>query len=288
MILITDSGSSKCNWCFIRTTGEYTQIKTTGINPSTQQDEQIHLIIREELLPNFKNSFFFNNEETVQQIFFYGAGCTETKKKAMTDILRLYFPESRIEIQSDMLGAARSLFQKEKGIACILGTGANSCLYDGQDITAQTPALGYILGDEGSGTYLGKMFLRAVFKKKLPQHITDEFLNEYNLTMAQVLERTYKTPMANRFLASFTPFIARKRHEPALHRMLINAFRDFAFFNLKAYLNKSNRVSFIGSIAYYFKEEVEEGLKEEGFLMEQVIQDPMEGLRNYHLEAAKS
>lgn len=287
MILITDSGSSKCTWCFVRKNEEYKRITTTGINPSTQTGEQIRRIMDEELTPTL-NDIFFTPDEPVEQIFFYGAGCTESQKTAMKEILNRYFPQAQTEVESDMTGAARSLFQHGKGIACILGTGANSCLYDGQGIVAQTPALGYILGDEGSGAYLGRMLLRAVFKKKLPPQITDEFLTEYDLTLAQVLKRTYRTPMANRFLASLTPFLSRHRHEPALRELLHQAFRDFAFFNLKAYQEESRNVSFIGSIAHYFREELEESLQQEGFHLEQVIQDPMDGLRKYHAATPKS
>lgn len=286
MILITDSGSSKCTWCFVRKNEEYKRITTTGINPSTQTEEQIRRIMDEELLPSLNDSFF-NPEELVEQAFFYGAGCTENQKPFIKEILNRYFPQARTEVESDMVGAARSLFQHGKGIACILGTGANSCLYDGQGIAAQTPALGYILGDEGSGAYLGRMLLRAVFKKKLPQQITDEFLKEYDLTLAQVLERTYRAPMANRFLASLTPFLSRHRKEPALRELLLQSFRNFAYFNLKAYQEESRDVSFIGSIAHYFREELEESLQQEGFRLEQVIQDPMDGLRQYHTATQK-
>lgn len=286
MILITDSGSSKCTWCFVRKDEEYKRITTTGINPSTQTEEQVGRIMDEELLPTL-NDTFFNPEEPVEQVFFYGAGCTESRKPFIKEILNRFFPQARTEVESDMVGAARSLFQHRKGIACILGTGANSCLYDGHGIAAQTPAMGYILGDEGSGAYLGRMLLRAVFKKKLPQQITDEFLKEYDLTLAQVLERTYRTPMANRFLASLTPFLSQHRKEPALRELLHQAFCDFAFFNLKAYQEESRDVSFIGSIAHYFREELEESLQQEGFRLEQVIQDPMDGLRQYHTATQK-
>lgn len=284
MILITDSGSSKCTWCFVRNNGTCKRITTTGINPSTQTDEQIHHILNEELFPALNDSFFQPNEPT-EKIFFYGAGCTENRKSFIKEILKRSFPQARTEAESDMLGAARSLFQQEKGIACILGTGANSCLYDGQKITAQIPAMGYILGDEGSGAYLGRMLLRAVFKQQLPQQVIDEFQKEYELSLGQVLERTYKTPMANRFLASLTPFLARHREEPALRELLLRAFRDFARFNLKAYQEKTCNVSFIGSIAHYFREELEESLKAEGFCLQQVIQDPIDGLCRYHIGA---
>lgn len=285
MILITDSGSSKCTWCFVRNNGTSKRVTTTGINPSTQSDEQIHRILNEELLPALNDSFF-QQEQPVEKIFFYGAGCTENRKPFIKEILKQHFPQARTEAESDMLGAARSLFQQEKGIACILGTGANSCLYDGKEIAAQIPALGYILGDEGSGAYLGRILLRAVFKRQLPQQIMDEFQKEYGLTLTQVLEKTYKAPMANRFLASLTPFLSRHREEPVLQDLLLQAFRDFARFNLKAYQEESRNVSFIGSIAHYFREELEASLKQEGFCLQQVIQDPMDGLCRYHTGTA--
>ena len=201
----------------------------------------------------------------------------------MAEILQECFGTEIIEVYSDMLGAARSMFQRNTGIACILGTGANSCLYNGEDIIAQTPAMGYILGDEGSGAYLGKMLVRALFKGRMPAHLLQAFQKEYQLDLPTVIERTYRTPMANRFLASLTPFLHQYRTEKEIHELLCNAFDDFIFFNLESYRTKSNKVSFIGSIAFYFQEELDSCLKNRGFQMERVIRDPMDGLLEYYL-----
>lgn len=282
MILITDSGSSKCTWCFVRNTGQDQRITTTGINPSTQDREKIGEIIRDELLPTLHEAGAFFGEETVEQIFFYGAGCTESKRRFMEDLLHEYWKEATVEVCSDMVGAARSLWHEGQGIACILGTGANSCLYDGRQIIAQTPALGYILGDEGGGAYLGKMLVRAVLKGKLPEKVRQDFFLETGLTMERILDRTYKEPMANRFLASLTPFLHKHRKQKELQALIHSAFTDFIHFNLEAYRQYSNRASFVGSIAFYFQEELEACLKKHGFELGSIVKDPMDGLKSYH------
>lgn len=283
MILITDSGSSKCTWCFAQGTEKQIRIITTGINPSTQEREVILQIIRQELFPALQKQESIFSAAKPEKIFFYGAGCTEARKNFMAEILQECFGTEIIEVYSDMLGAARSMFQRNTGIACILGTGANSCLYNGEDIIAQTPAMGYILGDEGSGAYLGKMLVRALFKGRMPAHLLQAFQKEYQLDLPTVIERTYRTPMANRFLASLTPFLHQYRTEKEIHELLCNAFDDFIFFNLESYRTKSNKVSFIGSIAFYFQEELDSCLKNRGFQMERVIRDPMDGLLEYYL-----
>lgn len=283
MILITDSGSSKCTWCFAQGTEKQIRITTTGINPSTQEREVILQIIRQELFPALQKQESIFSAAKPEKIFFYGAGCTEARKNFMAEILQECFGTEIIEVYSDMLGAARSMFQRNTGIACILGTGANSCLYNGEDIIAQTPAMGYILGDEGSGAYLGKMLVRALFKGRMPAHLMQAFQKEYQLDLPTVIERTYRTPMANRFLASLTPFLHQYRTEKEIHELLCNAFDDFIFFNLESYRTKSNKVSFIGSIAFYFQEELDSCLKNRGFQMERVILDPMDGLLEYYL-----
>lgn len=283
MILITDSGSSKCTWCFAQGTEKQIRITTTGINPSTQEREVILQIIRQELFPALQKQESIFSAAKPEKIFFYGAGCTEARKNFMAEILQECFGTEIIEVYSDMLGAARSMFQRNTGIACILGTGANSCLYNGEYIIAQTPAMGYILGDEGSGAYLGKMLVRALFKGRMPAHLLQAFQKEYQLDLPTVIERTYRTPMANRFLASLTPFLHQYRTEKEIHELLCNAFDDFIFFNLESYRTKSNKVSFIGSIAFYFQEELDSCLKNRGFQMERVIRDPMDGLLEYYL-----
>lgn len=283
MILITDSGSSKCTWCFAQGTEKQIRITTTGINPSTQEREVILQIIRQELFPALQKQESIFSAAKPEKIFFYGAGCTKARKNFMAEILQECFETEIIEVYSDMLGAARSMFQRNTGIACILGTGANSCLYNGEDIIAQTPAMGYILGDEGSGAYLGKMLVRALFKGRMPAHLLQAFQKEYQLDLPTVIERTYRTPMANRFLASLTPFLHQYRTEKEIHELLCNAFDDFIFFNLESYRTKSNKVSFIGSIAFYFQEELDSCLKNRGFQMERVIRDPMDGLLEYYL-----
>ena len=169
MILIADSGSTKTNWCLVEQGQIVSEIVTDGINPFYQTDMEIIALLDDQLIPKLENT-------DIDRIFFYGAGCSFPEKKILVSRgLVRFFGNSMIEIQSDLLGAARSLFQQEKGIACILGTGSNSCYYDGKDITQNVSPLGFILGDEGSGAVLGKLFLADCLKNQLPPELKKEF-----------------------------------------------------------------------------------------------------------------
>ena len=198
MILIADSGSTKTDWCI----GSSFTIQTKGINPFHQSEEVIQQILTNELLPQMPE------EVLIDAIYFYGAGCTPEKSPIIQRTLSHCFPQCTIEVNSDLLGAARALCGKSPGIACILGTGSNSCFYDGQQITSNVSPLGYILGDEGSGAVLGKRLVGDCLKKQLPEHICHSFLDTFGLTPAQIIEKVYRQPQANRFLASLTPFLS--------------------------------------------------------------------------------
>lgn len=281
MILITDSGSSKCTWCLVQNAQDFQQTDTTGINPSTQNDGLILHILKEEVLPGING--MDANPEDITQIYFYGAGCTPLQKERMKSILSGFFPRAGIEVESDLLGAARALLGKEKGIACILGTGANSCLYDGREIVCNTPSLGYILGDEGSGAYLGKMFLRSLFKGKLPEDICMAFKKENKMNMADVIERIYRREMPNRFLASMAPFLHRHKENTEINKIIHDAFEDFINFNLTQYKKDCIKVSFTGSVAFFFEKELKESLLKHGYKLDRITRKPIEGLVNYHL-----
>lgn len=204
----------------------------------------------------------------------------------MMALLKEMFPQARqVEAHSDLLGAARALCGHNYGIASILGTGANSCLYDGKTILQNTPALGYILGDEGSGGVLGKHFLHDLFKGVLSENICKEFEREYGLTMADVIHRVYREPMPNRFLASFAPFIHRHLSDPAIKRLVVDNFRDFFRYNIRPYGLSNMKVSFVGSIAWHFREQLEEAAAAEGFFLGSILKSPIEGLLRYHLQA---
>ena len=277
MKLIADSGATKTDWCIGTDQADNRIIQTQGINPFHQTQEHIAQVLSEELLPQLGET------ESISHIHFYGAGCTPEKSVLVKEELQALFPHALIDVQSDLLGAARSLCGKEKGIACILGTGSNSCEYDGEKITANVSPLGYILGDEGSGATLGKRLTGDCLKRQLPEHICSQFLEYTGLTHAQIIDKVYRQPQANRFLASLTPFLSMHRNEPEIHELLISCFSDFFRRNVMQYDYEQTSVHFTGSSAWYFQEEVKEATQRFNLQIGEFIKSPIHGLIIYHL-----
>lgn len=274
MILIADSGSTKTDWCGLKQ-DVCLRLQTGGINPVLQKPEDIVRQLYKELLPQLP-------VEPIEAIHFYGAGCTPLWSKVLrTCLMKVFGEQIHCEVHSDMVGAARALCGQQAGIVCILGTGSNSCYYDGQQVTRHTPALGYVLGDEGSGAYLGRQLLNGVLKELLPPHICITFANETQLTQEEIIHKVYRRPLANRFLASFAPFLAKYRNEPAIHQLLTDAFSDFISHNLHAY-PKDKPVFAVGSVAHHFQDEFTEALRKKGYQVAVIAQSPMEGLIHYH------
>ena len=276
MILIADSGSTKTDWALQSESGATERFHTQGINPFHQDRTVIAEILHRELLPQL-------DAERVLCVCFYGSGIRPELESVMTTLLQEVFPHAKqVEAHSDLLGAARALCGHNYGIASILGTGANSCLYDGKVIVCNTPALGYILGDEGSGGVLGKHFLHELYKGVLSDNIRSDFEQEYGLTMADVIQRVYREPMPNRFLASFAPFIHHHLSDAVVTRLVIDNFRDFFRYNIRPYGHPEMPVSFVGSMAWYFRDQLAEAASAEGFCLGIILQSPIEGLITYH------
>ena len=279
MILIADSGSTKTDWCVCNGTDKLCIVNTQGINPYHQSIDDIKTIICTEFIPQIANI----SKESITEIYYYGAGCaTEIKCNIIKDILAEHFTNARINVASDLLGAARALCKNSEGIACVIGTGSNSCLYDGKNIADNIPSLGYILGDEGSSVALGRRLLSDCFKRQLPANVANEFMAEYDLTMESVLENIYKKPLANRYMAQFTPFIAKHREIPQVHNILISCFTDFFKRNVIAYHKPWLPVHFVGSVATVFFEELIETANSLGMKTGQFIQNPIDGIVSYH------
>ena len=280
MILIADSGSTKTDWAFVAPNGDVIQrLNTSGINPFHQDDATIRGI-----LSDVASSL--ERAEDGISVFFYGAGCTpEQTPRVRNLLLETFTNASSVDVYSDMLGAARAACGRRLGVACILGTGANSCLYDGERILANTPALGYVLGDEGSGAVLGRLFLNALYKGRLPQSLRETFERETSLTMADVIRRVYREPLANRFLASLSPFISQHLDVEPLRELVIENFRQFFRNNVEPY--KIHQlllppVSFVGSMASCYSNELREAARTEGYTIGQIVKAPMDGLIAYH------
>ncbi|NDP19800.1 MAG: ATPase [Paludibacter sp.] len=277
MMLIADSGSTKTHWCLNENSGLVKHIFTKGINPFYQTEEEITRELELVLIPQLIGI-------QIDCIYFYGAGCSFPDKKAiLSNALGRFFKNIPIEVQSDLLGAARSLFGNNKGIACILGTGSNSCLYDGKDIVENVSPLGFILGDEGSGAVLGKILIADCLKNQLSTKLKDKLLSEYNLTPAIILENVYKKPFPNRFLAKLSPFLLQNIDNPAIFNIVYNSFDAFFVRNVKQYNNcEQVSVSFIGSVAFFFSNTLEIVASEHGLTIGKIVQSPMDGLVEYH------
>lgn len=276
-ILIADSGSTKTDWLVAHNAKKTLEVTTQGINPFHQDPRQIAGIIENELMPSLKGV-------DISDIYFYGSGCRDELCPAMCQQLRQAFASAtRVEVGSDMLGAARALCARSEGVACILGTGANSCLYDGQRIVGNTPPLGYILGDEGSGAVLGRNFINALYKRALPDSLRKDFEEQYRVTMADVIRRVYREPLANRFLASLSPFIHSHMHVGELRELVVDNFRLFFSRNVAPYRRQDLPVGFVGSIAKHYADELAEAARAEGFTMGKVLGSPIEALLQYHV-----
>lgn len=276
MILIADSGSTKTDWCVAKDGFTVKRFTTQGINPYHQDERRINGIVLDELLPQ-------TGEYKIKKIVFYGSGCREETIPAMKTILHSAFNNNiEVEIYSDLLGAARAICGHEEGIACILGTGSNSCLYDGKKIIGNIPPLGYILGDEGSGATLGKIFINEMLKNNQMSDLKKEFLQVLQMTEGDIIDRVYRQPMANRFLASLAPFIHShiERHE--VNEIVTENFRQFLLKNVKRYHRDDLQVSFIGSIAWHFKSQLLQSALEENVYVGSVEKSPMDGLLRYH------
>jgi len=279
MNLIADSGSTNTHWCLVQNGEVVNEIITDGINPFYQTDMEIIALLDDQLIPKLVNI-------DIDSIYFYGAGCSFPDKKILVSrALVRFFGNSMIEIQSDLLGAARSLFQHEKGIACILGTGSNSCYYNGKEIEQNVSPLGFILGDEGSGAVLGKLFIADCLKNQLPVELKEKFLTCYELTPEMILENVYKKPFPNRYLAQFTPFLLENIEEPSIFNLVYDSFDAFLIRNVMQYPLDDIQIGFVGSVAYYFRDTIEIVASERRIIISDIVQNPMNGLVKYHSAA---
>jgi len=275
MILIADGGSTKTEWCVTDSGAQMQRIVTKGMNPYFQSEDEISGEIQSVLLPQLKTSTF-------DALYFYGAGCLPEKIPLMQRALGKHLDAKTIEVHSDILAAARGLSGRNAGIVCILGTGSNSCFYDGEKVLANVSPLGFILGDEGSGAVLGKLLVGDILKNQMPEGLKEKFLQQFDLTPAMIIERVYRQPFPNRFLASLSPFLEQNIELPEIRALVLNAFKAFLNRNVKQYDYRQHPVHFIGSIAFYYKDLLEEAIRECGMQLGTIVQSPMEGLVLYH------
>lgn len=277
MILIADSGSTKTHWCLMTASGQNSEFFMDGINPFYQTADAIKNSVSNQLLPQMSHLMWAGK---ITHIYFYGAGCTPEKIPVLKSALEGIFKSAVVEVYSDMVGAACGLLGHGEGVACILGTGANSCLWNGKEIVKNVPALGFILGDEGSGAVLGKRLVADLLKNQLNDELKEKFLTQYGITAADIIENVYRKPFPNRYLASLSKFCAENIDNPLIYKLVYDHFDYFAKRILTQY--PALPVGFIGSIAYYYQDVLKKVLADNGFQTAQILQSPMEGLKEYH------
>ncbi len=285
MILIADCGSTKIDWCLARRDGSesvsaVSRVFTGGINAVMLTEEEIRQKIAEELLPQLDD-----NASEVEEIYFYGAGCLadEVCDNVRRALAACIPSVKRIDVHTDLLAAARALCGHSEGIACIMGTGSNSCYYDGKEIAENVSPLGYILGDEGSGAVLGRRLVGDVLKRQLPADLCEKFLDQYQLDRLTIIRRVYREPQANRFLASLSPFLLQNIECPQVRELVLSSFSDFFRRNVMQYPGVDRLpVNFVGSVAWYYRPLLEEAARKCGCRIGEVLKSPMEGLMKFH------
>ncbi len=273
--LIADSGSTSCDWCLV-TDNKKQKISTIGISPYFLSEDAIQKV--------FQSVLQKTKSVHITHIYFYGTGLNNANNAStIKAILKIVFPKTKIEIQTDLLGAARAMFQKEKGIACILGTGSNVGFYNGKQITKSSPALGYVLGDEGSGAYLGKKVLQYYLYKTFDDELKLNFEKKYRLDKTAILQQTYKQPLPNKFLASFTNFLSDNRGHYMVENIIEDGLHDFIYQHLyKIGESWTYPISFTGSVAFAFKDVIKELFHVYELKLGKIIKKPIDGLIEYH------
>jgi len=276
--LIADSGATKAEWCLLNN-GKKKTLFTQGISPYFLNTQAITELLRNDLAKKVKNV-------AIDNIYYYGTGCANPDNaRSIKKALKTVFPEAQVDVQTDLMAAARALCGGEKGIACILGTGSNSCFYNGKRIVKNSPGIGYVLGDEGSGAYLGKKVLQYYLYDTFDEDLRARFDARFVTNPVEILDNVYKKPLPNRYLASFTMFLAENRGHYMIENILEDGLNDFFFQHLGKYREVwTMPVSFVGSVADGFKDVLLELCRSYEFELGRVLKNPMQGLVKYHKE----
>lgn len=277
MILIVDSGSTKSDWILVRGE-ERTLYKTMGFNPYFHSETIIANAIKQ-------NQDLCAFADEITNVYYYGAGCSsEALNSIVSRALHKIFMNAEILVDHDLLACAYATYKGKPAISCILGTGSNSCHFDGERLTEEVPALAYILGDEGSGSYFGKKLLSSYLYKHLPKEISDDLEATFKLDKDSIIDNVYMKPHANVFLASFMRFIAKHKEHPFIDQMIYEGLREFIRIHVKCFSDYAEvEVNFIGSIGYFFADQLSRAAKDEGITLGTVTRKPIDGLVDYHL-----
>lgn len=278
MILIGTSGSSKCDWELIEDNEKVLTLSSSGINPYFHTEDIIEVSVRSlgELLAHI---------DKIEVVFFYGSGCSSKKLQNIVErALAKIFTKSHIYVNHDIVAAAFATYDGTPSFTCLMGTGANSCFFDGDIVRQEVPGIDYVLGDEGSGAYFGKILLQSFLRKQLPPEIATAFEQKYNITKHDILQNVYMKPFANVYLASFSQFIHEHREHPFFKSILREGIQKYVEIYLECYPDYKNyTVHFVGSIPYFFEQILREILSEKEITLGKIIKEPIEDLVQYHI-----
>lgn len=279
-LLLVESGSSKTDWCFISPNQESKRYQTSGLNPYHRSEKDCHRVLKEEL--HLTQEFL----DIDLKIIFYGAGVKqEDKAQIIRKVLHQHFETEAIEIHTDLLAAAKATCGNDKGMVCILGTGSNSGYYNGEEIAHQNPSLGYIIGDEGSGTFLGKKVLQYYYYNTFDEELRAAFESKFSPNLSEILHKVYQEPMGNRYLASFALFLKENRNHFMVENILEDAFIDFHQRHILKYRQSwQHPIHFVGSIAFEFRDVLLNLQEQYGLETGKIIKSPLSGLIAYHQE----
>lgn len=277
MILVADSGSTKCDWVLANTEGIRESYQTIGFNPVYISANEIADVLAKSPLAPQAN--------VVEKVFFYGAGCSSDEFQGIVaNGIQNVFQQAEVVVRHDLDGAAYATCEDKPGIACILGTGSNACYFDGKSVTQERPSLGYILGDEGSGAYFGKILVSKFLYKQLPDDIQELFANKYNLGKEQIIDSVYRKARPNTFLASFMSFFGENKEHPFIKETIAQGLKHFMETHVTCYPNHQQLpVHFVGSIAFYFQDILKQEAEKMNIKIGNIIQKPIDGLLAYHL-----
>lgn len=276
-ILLADSGATKCEWCLTGHQKKPQIVFTQGISPYFLNIPQIEAIIRNELVPHL-------GKYPVSEVYYYGTGCASAANaRLVARAIRNVYKAASVKVTVDVMGAARALCGTQKGIACILGTGSNSCYFDGKKIVKNSPGLGYVLGDEGSGAYLGRKVVQYYLYKTFDEELHYKFEAKYPVTPAAILDHVYKQPLPNRYLAGFSLFLSENRGHYMIENIIEDGLNDFFFTHLCKYAESwKYPIHFVGGVAFAFRDVIRELCNTYEFELGTILKNPMQGLIEYH------
>lgn len=279
MIIIADSGSTKCDWRILEKDESYFDFKSPGINPYFNSEDKIEAKLKD--VPEI-----VKYADKIQAVFFYSEGSSTPELKRIVEMgLSRIFQNARIYVEHDMVAAAFAVYEDEPCIACILATGSNSCHFDGDIVREEVPSLSYILGDEGSGNYFGKKLLSDFLYKRLPENIRDALVEQFDLNRTLIMNNVYREPHANVYLASFMPFISSFRDDPYIREMIREGLDKFMEIHVKCFRDyREVKTHFMGSVAHFQEDILREVAAEKGIIVGSVIERPIDNLSRYHIK----